>query len=171
LPISSSSNRVSQPELADALGLTARRVRQLVSEHILPDADDDGRYDFERCQRFYRLYSTGTESAWNVFYEEVQDMAARVDRLVRRATADSGSRADLAKAGHELAKLHEAVQFMVAVKSSSDAERSFIASVFDRFTSDAFAGILRRAGHFVGADLGLTDAEVERQIAALRVSS
>jgi hypothetical protein len=165
LPISSSSNRVSQPELADALGLTARRVRQLVSEHILPDPDDDGRYDFERCQRFYRLYANGTESAWNVFCEEVQDMAARVDRLVRRATADRASRADLSKAGSELIKLHEALRFIAAVKSSNDAERSFVTFVFDRFFTEAFGGLFNRAFRFAGTDLELTDTQIEQQMA------
>jgi hypothetical protein len=44
---------VDHKELAGELGVTVRRVRQMLEEHILPPLRD-GRHDLERCERRHR---------------------------------------------------------------------------------------------------------------------
>jgi len=166
LAISASPKRVSQPDLADQLHLTPRRIRQLVQARVLPDADGDGLFDLERCQRFYRLYADGSDAAWSSFFLELTDLAERAEYLVRKAVAERGTRVDLAKAGPVIAELAEALQFVVAVQSANDAERTFVSSMFDRMLGDAFGALLRRAFKFAGADLELTEDQIEQQIAA-----
>jgi hypothetical protein len=48
-----SKKLVDHKELAGELGVTVRRVRQMLEKHILPPLRD-GRHDLERCERRHR---------------------------------------------------------------------------------------------------------------------
>jgi hypothetical protein len=45
---------VDTKRLAFELGVTVRRVRQMVEEFILPPPDQDKRHDLERCEKRYK---------------------------------------------------------------------------------------------------------------------
>ncbi len=69
-----STNAVSQKELAKELGVTDRRVRQLVKERIIPAPRDES-YDLDLCRRRYRLYSGGSDREWEAAFDEAHDLA------------------------------------------------------------------------------------------------
>ena len=88
---------VDTKRLARELGVTVRRVRQMVEEHILPPPNEDKKHDLERCQQRYRLYKYGTYDNWNTFYDEVEaaakDMEKKFDSALKPGSTDEQIRA------------------------------------------------------------------------------
>lgn len=160
----SSSSRVDQKALAKDLGITPRRVRQLVAADLLPEPDDDG-YDLERSRQFYALYTNGSPRGWRDFHDEISALAIRVERWVKKA--ETLSKPNLAKAGREANRLFENLRFSIAATSDSDAERGYHRLLFDRLEAEVFGPLVRRTYHVLGAEKGLTKAEVEAQLKAL----
>ncbi|MBO6901185.1 MAG: hypothetical protein JJ864_07545 [Rhizobiaceae bacterium] len=165
MPISSSS-RVDQKTLATELGVTARRVRQLVQAHLLPPANDEGVYDLDRCRRYFKLYSDKTPYEWAHFFRELRDESVRVERLVRKASSASATEAELARAGKAAAELFDALRFAIAAKSQSDAERTFMRLIFDRLEVETYGPLISRTFHLLAAKQGLTADEIGQQIAS-----
>jgi hypothetical protein len=122
--------KVDQKQLAVELGVTVRRIRQMVDEHILPPPRD-GKHDLERCERRYRLYKRGTDADWDQFYDEVlarvKDAERKFERALRPRATDAQIRA--ASVAHQD---HMAdVRFCTVCKSRTTAERNMFLAWWD----------------------------------------
>jgi hypothetical protein len=130
--------RINQKALAVELGLSTRRIRQLVAARILPESDDNGLYDVDLCRARFELYSFGSDADWFRFYERTERDAATVDRLVKKATAPGADKAALGKAGAAMAALFDGLRFITACRSTSDSEREFVMGQWEREEASAF---------------------------------
>src|SRR4051794_18089183 len=91
------TSRVSQVELARGLGITDRRIRQLVDERILPPAADGG-FALDLCEHRYKLYTSGREDDWNQAFRQAEMLAEVAADLVEKAYADGAVAADVTAA-------------------------------------------------------------------------
>jgi hypothetical protein len=122
---------VDHKELAGELGVTVRRVRQMLEEHILPPLRD-GRHDLERCERRYRLYKYGTAADWNVFYDEVEAGAKGTAEKFERALKPGATDAHITAAAVAHQSNMADLRFCAACKSRTTAERKMFLDWWDR---------------------------------------
>jgi hypothetical protein len=123
--------KVDQKELAGELGVTVRRIRQMVEEHILPPPRD-GKHDLERCERRYRLYKRGTDADWDPFYDEVLARAKDAERKFERALKPGATDAHITAAAVAHQSNMADLRFCTACKSRTTAERKMFLAWWDR---------------------------------------
>jgi hypothetical protein len=123
--------KVDQKQLAVELGVTVRRIRQMVDEHILPPPRD-GKHDLERCERRYRLYKRGTDADWDQFYDEVLARAKDAERKFERALRPRATDAQIRAASVAHQDHMADVRFCTACKSRTTAERNMFLLWWDR---------------------------------------
>ena len=136
--------RATVKEIAFELGLTERRVRQLVDECILPPAIE-GTFDADLCRRRYRLYTRGASADWTPIYDDIVALAATSEDLVARALGPNGTVVDIARACESVSALWSDMRFISAVKSSSQSERQFFFTTWDREEGRILTALLARA--------------------------
>ena len=90
----------SQKNLAKQLGLTDRRVRQLVEEKILPEPDEADGYDLEKCRARYDLYAHGDDVSWADFDRQMLEDAHQLEELMAKALKPKARQKDLAACAH-----------------------------------------------------------------------
>jgi hypothetical protein len=136
---------VDTKRLARELGVTVRRVRQMVEEHILPPPNEDKKHDLERCQQRYRLYKYGTYDNWNTFYDEVEaaakDMEKKFDSALKPGSTDEQIRA----ASAARRRVFEDMQFMAACRSKTAAERNMFLQLWEREYDQDMGGLIYHA--------------------------
>lgn len=149
---SKSSSRVDQKRLAREIGVTDRRIRQLVDEYILPPAHHtDGTYDLDLCRDRYDLYRDGSDRDWTGFYEEADREVTAARKAIDRAFADDATTAHVTAASMALQASMSTVRFVTACRSKSDAEREFLFPIFQREEDDAIRNLLGRGMQILGA--------------------
>jgi hypothetical protein len=138
---------VDTKKLASELGVTVRRVRQMVEEHILPPPRD-GKHDLARCERRYRLYKRGADADWNAFYDEVEeaakDAAKKFERALKRPAGVPDDAAVIAAAVAHQRNVTD-LRFLTACKSRSAAERKMFLDWWDREDDQAMGMLLAHA--------------------------
>lgn len=135
--------RLSTRELAMDLGLTERRVRQLVSEHIFPPAEDG--FDRDLCRQRYRLYSRGPGADWRQAHDRALELAEEAEELIARALGPSGSIVDVACACESTKTLWSHLRFICAATSDTQSERAFFLSTWAHKEHDVLVALLARA--------------------------
>lgn len=146
------SNRVNQQELAQELGVSDRRVRQMIDSFILPQPHhDDGGYDLALCRERYDLYRNGSPDDWSEFFDETIDLAKETEKLVDRALSDAGTLEDTKLASLrtqiDIARMH----FITACQSKSQEERNFFHPLWRREEDRILGGLLYRSMELMGA--------------------
>jgi hypothetical protein len=146
------SNRVNQQELAQELGVSDRRVRQMIDSYILPQPHhDDGGYDLALCRDRYDLYRNGSAEDWEEFFDETIDLAEATEKVVARALSDEGTLADTRLASqstqNDIARMH----FITACRSKSQEERNFFHPLWRREEDRILGGLLYRSMELMGA--------------------
>jgi hypothetical protein len=133
---------VAQSALAHELNLTTRRVRQLVAEGVLPCADEEGRYDLQRCRERYLLFQSRRDaSAWTSFEESLIQLAHKAERLVNRALQARSTEAQLRAASVATQELMTDLRFMTVCRSRSEAEQALFLEMW-RDREDRALGLL-----------------------------
>jgi hypothetical protein len=140
---------VSQIELARDLNLTDRRIRQLVTERILPPARDEG-FDLELCRQRYGLYSSGSERDWALAFDAAEDLARNASDLNDRAFADGAAPADVTAASTAIQASTSMMNFLTASRSKSEAERALFWGLWDREERQALGALLARGMQLLG---------------------
>ena len=166
---SKSSSRVDQKRLARELGVTDRRVRQLVDEFILPPAHhDDGLYDLALSHDRYDLYRGGTGSEWSSFYVETEHAMRQTEKLWAKAWANEATKADLLAASLALQADMARMKFIAACRSQSDAERQMFFTIWSGEEDRALKALLGRGMAILGKT-SIVDDETGKEIARLLV--
>lgn len=157
--------RVSQKDLAAALGVTTRRVRQMETEFILPPPRD-GTYDLGLCRERYQLYRTGTDRDWQAFYGEAEDAGRRTKRLMDAVEAPDATDADVRAASLAIQDLFATARFITACRSTTDAERAFIMPLWTQQENGALRVVMSRMFEIIAEREGVTPEEVCARIGA-----
>lgn len=142
--------RVNQLTLASELGLTDRRIRQMVTDHLLPAPNDDGKFDLELCRARYDLFRNGSDRDWDDFFESTEDQATNAEKLLDRALADGATAADCKSASLAIQTLHSAMMFITAAKSKTDSERQLFFQIHRERGDRAMAALLYRVAEIAG---------------------
>ena len=140
---------LSQAKLAQHLGITDRRVRQLVEEKILPPADEAGGYDAEFCRDRYRLYSSGNDDDWENFYRQIEDDAHEVERLMKKALQPRAKQKDLAATAQAHIALFDDLRFAMAAKGKSRPEHALVMRLIDYDERASFSRLWERTTRFI----------------------
>ena len=150
---------VGQQALARELGVTDRRVRQMVEGHILPESRD-GLYDLEFCLDRYGLYREGTDRDWDRFFDQCEDLARESTDLLRAALKPDGTLEMVRAASTAIQVSYRDMRFMTAVRSKSDSERKLFFGVWDREETEAMSLLLSRTCTLMGEQDGRSGREV-----------
>ncbi|MEH2503736.1 hypothetical protein V1290_002547 [Bradyrhizobium sp. AZCC 1578] len=140
---------VPQIELAKDLGLTDRRIRQLVEQRILPPARDEG-HDLELSRQRYRLYSSGTDRDWEKCFDEAEDLARMAGELNDRAYEDNAGLEDIKAASIAIQRSTVLMSFITAAKSKSQSERELFWKIWDREEGQALGALFAHAMKLMG---------------------
>jgi hypothetical protein len=132
-------------ELAGALGLTPRRILQLVDERVLPAVCDGAFADVDLCKRRYRLLSRGPSADWQLVFDDVVALAETSEELIARALAVGASLIDVAVACESVSALWSWMNFITAVRSDTQSERAFFFGQWDREEARILSALLERA--------------------------
>lgn len=147
---------VSQIELAKDLNVTDRRVRQLVTERILPPARDEG-HDLALSRERYRIYSSGSERDWDKLFDEAEDAARLAGELSDRAFAADAGLEDIKAASIAIQRSTVLMSFLTACRAKSDEERRLFWNWWDKEEGQALSGLLAHAMTFIGKTHLITD--------------
>lgn len=143
-----SKDSITQKALAQALGVTDRRIRQMVDEGLLPEARD-GRWDLPTCQDRYRLYRDGTESEWNRFFYQVERQAEEVERLMAEALKPSADLKAVQAASVAAQAMFSDLRFVEAAKATGRAERDFLRTIWREKEGETIGALYARLQELV----------------------
>jgi hypothetical protein len=130
---------INQKSLVRELGITARRVRQLVEAKILPEAGE-GIYDLAVCKEFYELYSRGSDRDWEDFEARILEDAAEVEKLSKIALRPRATFSQVVHAARASVQLWNAIRFcMAAARGVGDATKALTLRLVD-YDERAFSG-------------------------------
>ncbi len=147
----------SQLELASALGITTRRVRQLIDSRILP-RDREGKWHLPTCSERYRVFTHKTERDLDAVAYDVEQRVNQLHDLLKElveAENDKLRRELLPKAVELHRETFEALAFMMATWSKSEPERALVLRLVDCDARDAFATIWRATQIVIGHERGI----------------
>jgi hypothetical protein len=151
------SRFVNQRTLAAKLGITDRRVRQLVETFILPEAQhSDGRYDLDLCQDRYELYREGSDADWERFGEDMVVATKATAVLYDRAMADEAKVEDVQRASSAVQADEARFRFYNACRAKSKSEADLWHLITEGELNRAVGGLLYRGMEIIGAS-GIVD--------------
>lgn len=120
---------VNQGDLAKVLDLTARRVRQLVSEGILHEAID-GKWDVTVEAERYSLYRSTDPDRWDEILTAAEHDAVKVDHLIERAVSSSGTGPNIERAAEAADALLDKMLLIATIRSKSTSDRTMFSEMF-----------------------------------------
>jgi hypothetical protein len=129
----SETPRATAKAVAKHLGLTVRRVHQLVEELILPEPDNEKRFDLNLCDLRYTLFRHGTESQWSDFIDDIEVEATDVEEKVNRALADNPTDEQVTAAIQAHLRYYSNLLFLATCRAKTKLERNLL---IDKWTSD-----------------------------------
>lgn len=138
------TQRATVREVARDLGLSPRRVHQLVDENVLPPATE-GTFDADLCRRRYGLFTRGASADWTHIYDDAVVLAKTSEDCVDRALGPTGTVVDIARACESVSALMSDLRFISAVKSNSQSERQLFLATWDREEARILGALLARA--------------------------
>jgi hypothetical protein len=148
---------VNQSGLAMALGITARRVRQLISDRILP-SDRNGKWHLATCRDRYEIFTHKTERDLEDVENNLDQRMKELERMLEALTdaEDDKRRGELLpKAVAIHIETFELMMFMVSVWSKSASERELMLRLVNYEARDAFAPIWRAVQIVIGHKRGV----------------
>jgi hypothetical protein len=136
---------VTTKELAKAIGVTARRVGQMVEEHLMPPPNAEKRFELERCELRYRLYKHGSVTQWNCYLDEVEAAGIASQEMFERAMEADAD--DLIKpAIQAIRRVHEDLRFLAVARSKTTAESNLFLDMWEQQEDNAIGALL---AHFL----------------------
>jgi hypothetical protein len=133
--------RKTAREVAKHLGLTVRRVHQMVDELILPQPDHEKRFELALCDLRYSLLKHGTQSQWEDFCDDIEVEASEVEEKVNRALADNPTDEQVTTAIRAHLRYYSNLLFLATCRSKTAAEKNLYLEKFER-ERDEWAGSL-----------------------------
>ena len=147
----------NQTKLATALGITTRRVRQLIDSRILPEGRE-GKWYLPTCSERYKIFTHKTERDLDVVAYDVEQRAEALQDLLNELVdaEEDGLRRDLLPKAVVLHReLFEAIAFAMSAWSKSESERALMFRLIDYDAREAFAPIWRAVQIIIGHERGL----------------
>lgn len=136
--------KMNQSQLADRLGISTRRVRQLEDLGVVV-AEGRGRYDAENNARRYSAFATKDQAAVLI---EIEDAAGRVEhglaQLAKRFAIVAGK-----AIGADINALDAAWKLSISMRA--DDERSMLDTIREAAVLDAWRRLFDIAQHHVTA--------------------
>lgn len=120
---------VDQTRLARALGVTPRRVRQMIDDGIVRPATA-GKWDLDVEIERYELFKSKDPLEWERVLDELERQSEAVGRLITTAVAPSGTGADIERAAEASDALLERLMLVNAIKAKSPSEREMFDGMF-----------------------------------------
>lgn len=142
----------NQQTAARALGITARRFRQLEEECVLPIAGDDGKYDLDACHRRYSLFRSEDGLRWHEFDRDLERGADEVDRLLQLATVGEPNKEAVGAAIRALFDQFDKMRFRAACQERHPAAREFVINALWLHERELFGPLWDRAKTLVIAE-------------------
>ena len=144
------TNDSSQTALASELGVSPRRVRQLIAEGILPAARA-GAYDVQRCLERHELYLARHDgAAWEAFEDRLVRDARRAERLLAAALRPAAGWPQLRTASVATQRLFSDLSFMTRCRSKTPAERTLFLELWREREDRALGLLVARACELPG---------------------
>lgn len=143
--------RVDQKRLAAELGVTDRRIRQLVEELILPPPDLDDGHDLALCRERYELYREGTDRDWADFMDCAEVGSKEAAALFKRALSDQATLADVKKASAAVQQDTARLHFLTACRSKSQEEKKLFHQLWDQQDDARLAQLISKTVEVMGA--------------------
>ena len=144
------TNDSSQTALASELGVSPRRVRQLIAEGILPAARA-GAYDVQRCVERHELYLARHDgAAWEAFEDRLVRDARRAERLLAAALRPAAGGPQLRTASVATQRLFSDLSFMTRCRSKTPAERTLFLELWREREDRALGVLVARACELPG---------------------
>jgi hypothetical protein len=151
LIMSGCSKTVTQQQLAAELGITGRRVRQLVEAHIFPQAQNRN-YDLALCRERYDLFRTKHDTrAWDELYTDLEACAKQAEELIEAALDPTSTAMQVYEASRTVQELFSDLRFITAARSKSEAERELFLELWRGKEHDALQALRGRAEDLVAA--------------------
>jgi hypothetical protein len=139
------TNDSPQTALASELGVSPRRVRQLIAEGILPGPNEAGTYDLERCVQQHALFLARHDAgAWAPFEDRLLRAARRVERLLATAVRPAASGPQLQAASVAVQGLFSDLSFMTVCRSKTPAERDLFLRLWREKENRALGALVAR---------------------------
>ena len=134
----------TRKEVAAALGLTERRVRQLIASQILPEEGTDGGFDLPICETRYDLYHDGSAAEWAEFLDGLERDAKATEKLGQKALRTEATLADVQAASRALQRVFSATRFALAAnpREKSADVRAMMLRLVDYDERAAFAPLI-----------------------------
>jgi hypothetical protein len=138
-----SENRMGDARrVAKELGLTVRRVHQLVDELILPQPDNAKRYNLTLCELRYTLFKHGTQSQWEDFCDDVEAEASDTDAKVKIALADKRTDEQVDVAARMVMRHYSNMLFLATCRSKTPTEKNLFIDKFTRERDELMGGLI-----------------------------
>src|SRR5215212_6056767 len=135
---------VSQKALAAALGLTPRRIRQLVEMHIIEQRS--GGYDVATCRERLELYRHKNDrEAWNEYYSDVNNLAGKVETLMATTPKGASTEQQIQLTSQSVQELFSCLRFIASAQAKTKAERDFFVGLWRAEEDAALHFLLGRA--------------------------
>jgi hypothetical protein len=135
--------RLSQKLLAERLGVTPRRVRQLIAENILPGPDSAGGYDAAECEARFLLFSGGSPQAWSRFFDAQEADGAALSQLRETAWDKRATLEEIGAYGRAVIRWHSRLKFAQAVHYKADETSALITRLAAIDEASAFDDVLQ----------------------------
>jgi hypothetical protein len=133
---------VDAKRVAKELGLTGRRVHQLVEELVLPPANNAKLFDLERCALRYKLFKHGRFDQWENFYDSVEQAAKDTAPKVERALQDDPTDEEISVALRAHLSLYSDMKFLAVCRSKTGAEKNLFLDLWQREEDRIAGGLL-----------------------------
>jgi hypothetical protein len=136
------TRRATAKQVAKSLGLTVRRVHQLVEELILPEPDNEKRFDLTLCDLRYMLFKHGTQSQWEDFCDDTEAGAHDVETKVNIALADRRTDEQVDAAARLVMRHYSNMLFLAACRSKTPVEKNLYLDKFTRERDELMGGLI-----------------------------
>ncbi|WP_157961403.1 hypothetical protein [Microvirga flavescens] len=151
---SKNSTWVTQKTLSNELGVTDRRIRQMVADRILPEPRD-GRFHLPSCMARYQLFRHGQREDWFAFWEQLKEDAEHTQALVDEALNPASTIDQVREACRATENLFSDIRFDIAAKSKTGAERELFSQVWEERENRLMGLIVSRGIEIVAAERGI----------------
>jgi hypothetical protein len=138
----SETSRATAKQVAKTLGLTVRRVHQLVEELILPEPDNEKRFDLDLCDLRYMLFKVGTQSQWEDFCDDVEAEAHDVETAVNIALADKPTDKQVDVAARMVMRHYSNMLFLATCRGKTAVEKNLYLDKFERERDELMGGLI-----------------------------
>ena len=142
----------NQGDRASALGVSDRRVRQLIEQYIVPRPHHVDGHDIPLAVERYQLYRDGSQRDWDDFFDEAEAGTTEASALMTGAFEEGATLEDVKRASIAVQDDPARLHFLSACKSRSKAESDLFHGIWSKDEKEKLSHLLSRNMTLMGAD-------------------